>query len=152
MFFVFLSIRPHPGLTRTDTFFPHTRPSQSIRLSPELSGAVSAATAPRVSSSGREAGDQLFRYGSNFGGVGGLSAIAAYNSAERAAVQLDNVDTPHVAPEFVLIGKRPDRKSTRLNSSHSCASRMPSSVCKKTATPALTTPAGQSPPRSPAQA
>src|SRR3546814_1104312 len=51
--------------------------------------------------------DLLFRYGSNFGGVGGLSAIAAYNSAERAAVQLDNVDTPHVAPEFVLIGKRP---------------------------------------------
>src|SRR3546814_2997445 len=25
-----------------------------------------------------------------------------------------------------------DRKSTRLNSSHSCASRMPSSACKKT--------------------
>src|SRR3546814_2879915 len=25
----------------------------------------------------------------------------------------------------------PDRKSTRLNSSHSCASRMPSSACKK---------------------
>src|SRR3546814_10842940 len=27
-----------------------------------------------------------------------------------------------------------DRKSTRLNSSHSCASRMPSSACKKTTT------------------
>src|SRR3546814_17682450 len=39
--------------------------------------------------------------------LGGLSAIAAYNSAERAAVQLDTVATPHVAPEFVLIGKRP---------------------------------------------
>jgi hypothetical protein len=73
----------------------------------DLSGAVAAATAPRASSSGLEAGDQLFRYGSNFGRVGGLSAIAAYNSAERAAVQLDNVDTPHVAPEFVLIGKQP---------------------------------------------
>src|SRR3546814_16875579 len=77
----------------------------------DLSGAVAAATAPRASSSALEAGDQLLRYGSNFGGVGGLSAIAAYNSAERAAVQLDNVDTPHVAPEFVLSGKRPDGKS-----------------------------------------
>src|SRR3546814_10870841 len=27
--------------------------------------------------------------------------------------------------------ERPDRKSTRLNSSHSCAHRMPSSACKK---------------------
>src|SRR3546814_5348637 len=27
--------------------------------------------------------------------------------------------------------QRRDRKSTRLNSSHSCASRMPSSACKK---------------------
>src|SRR3546814_10465205 len=27
--------------------------------------------------------------------------------------------------------KEPDRKSTRLNSSHYCASRMPSSACKK---------------------
>src|SRR3546814_10916047 len=27
--------------------------------------------------------------------------------------------------------ERPDRKSTRLNSSHLCASRMPSSACKK---------------------
>src|SRR3546814_4495965 len=31
-----------------------------------------------------------------------------------------------------VAGDRVDRKSTRLNSSHSCASRMPSSACKKT--------------------
>src|SRR3546814_1518231 len=29
----------------------------------------------------------------------------------------------------------PDRKSTRLNSSHSCATRMPSSACKQKQTP-----------------
>src|SRR3546814_18632557 len=88
-------IRRPPRSTRTDTLFPYTTLFRS------------AATAPRASSSALEAGDQLLRYGSNFGGVGGLSAIAAYNSAERAAVQLDNVDTPHVAPAFVLIGTRP---------------------------------------------
>src|SRR3546814_8352184 len=30
----------------------------------------------------------------------------------------------------ILLAARKDRKSTRLNSSHSCASRMPSSACK----------------------
>ncbi|WP_192876319.1 hypothetical protein [Rhizorhabdus dicambivorans] len=68
---------------------------------------MAAATAPRASNYALEAGDRLLRDGSNFGGVGGLSAIAAYNSAERAALQLDNVDTPHIAADFALIGQRP---------------------------------------------
>src|SRR3546814_7061967 len=34
-------------------------------------------------------------------------------------------------PGLSATGLRVDRKSTRLNSSHSCASRMPSSACKK---------------------
>src|SRR3546814_4373018 len=37
--------------------------------------------------------------------------------------QLDGLDHLELLPR--------DRKSTRLNSSHSCASRMPSSACKK---------------------
>src|SRR3546814_3177477 len=89
-------LRP-PRSTRTDPLFPYTtlfrsgpgKPSGGAAASHhqilDLSGAVAAATAPRASSSALEAGDQLLRYGSNFGGVGGLSAIAAYNSAERAA-------------------------------------------------------------------
>src|SRR3546814_6447929 len=41
-------------------------------------------------------------------------------TAERAAELVRNDVLP-----------KADRKSTRLNSSHSCASRMPSSACKK---------------------
>src|SRR3546814_5642443 len=35
-------------------------------------------------------------------------------------------------PFYRTLGQTQDRKSTRLNSSHKCASRMPSSACKKT--------------------
>src|SRR3546814_12424385 len=95
LFFFFLMILRPPRSTRTDTLFPYTTLFRSGPGKPgggaaashhqilDLSGAVAAATAPRASSSALEAGDQLLRYGSNFGGVGGLSAIAAYNSAER---------------------------------------------------------------------
>src|SRR3546814_1931176 len=41
---------------------------------------------------------------------------------------------PHAAQVVFASGVK-DRKSTRLNSSHSCASRMPSSACKKKSTP-----------------
>src|SRR3546814_9339599 len=53
-------------------------------------------------------------------------------------VELDGV--PVVVPARALFdvagtmrrgAEKPDRKSTRLNSSHKCASRMPSSACKK---------------------
>src|SRR3546814_7882208 len=43
-----------------------------------------------------------------------------------------NIIVPPVARPFER--RREDRKSTRLNSSHSCASRMPSSAWKKTPT------------------
>src|SRR3546814_946849 len=36
------------------------------------------------------------------------------------------------APRYDRSALRADRKSTRLNSSHYCAYRMPSSACKKT--------------------
>src|SRR3546814_8751456 len=46
-------------------------------------------------------------------------------------VAVAEVKQPDSAPDFVFAQKEA-RKSTRLNSSHSCASRMPSSACKKT--------------------
>ena len=44
----------------------------------------------------------------------------------RAGVGVDNVDVPAATRRGVLVVK--DRKSTRLNSSHSSVSRMPSSA------------------------
>src|SRR3546814_3380034 len=62
----------------------------------------------------------------------GAQRVGALNMA--VVVNLDTVRRPvqseqvrHVAQDLAL----GDRKSTRLNSSHSCASRMPSSACKK---------------------
>src|SRR3546814_10461959 len=48
---------------------------------------------------------------------------------EPAAAEQDLLAALRLAPK--LEGALLDRKSTRLNSSHSCASRMPSSACKK---------------------
>src|SRR3546814_8372160 len=44
----------------------------------------------------------------------------------------DEATCPQLEPIYErTVDPRTDRKSTRLNSSHSCASRMPSSACKK---------------------
>src|SRR3546814_3213415 len=63
------------------------------------------------------------------------SALVAHAKVAEAAV----VGYPHdlkgqgiYAYVTLIAGEEPDRKSTRLNSSHSCASRMPSSACKIT--------------------
>src|SRR3546814_5511354 len=69
--------------------------------------------------------------------VGSYKALAAYRM--HATVSAMALDVPVVGFEwdpkvlqlFTYCGKREaciDRKSTRLNSSHSCASRMPSSA------------------------
>ena len=44
---------------------------------------------------------------------------------DKAIADAHNIDT---IPAFLLLHKRKDRKSTRLNSSHSGQSRMPSSA------------------------
>src|SRR3546814_2559906 len=55
--------------------------------------------------------------------------------ARRADGTLDAGPLGYVhGPEDLLVDEpgRPDRQSTRLNSSYSCASHIPSSACKKT--------------------
>src|SRR3546814_2850331 len=54
---------------------------------------------------------------------------ARWRTAGQRESGADQQAVQHVAP---LDGRVQDRKSTRLNSSHYCASRMPSSACKKT--------------------
>src|SRR3546814_2314305 len=51
----------------------------------------------------------------------GAHAQALWHTAHRSAFQRRLIDQPAMAAVL-------DRKSTRLNSSHSCASRMPSSA------------------------
>src|SRR3546814_1556351 len=66
-----------------------------------------------------------------------VSSRAEKRAAEEIANREKCDDFEEFRPLFEGIeadlkgGLRQDRKSTRLNSSHSCASRMPSSACKK---------------------
>src|SRR3546814_3109025 len=77
---------------------------------------------------------QLGRFG--FSGVKATTEVSRLSGGERArlALALITRDAPHM-----LILDEPtnhlDRKSTRLNSSHYCATRMPSSACKKKSYP-----------------
>src|SRR3546814_1257136 len=60
-----------------------------------------------------------------------LVSAAGEARFDDAMTRLDNYWAPPGAQaEFCAAASR-DRKSTRLNSSHSCASSMPSSACKK---------------------
>src|SRR3546814_9989523 len=61
-------------------------------------------------------------------GIGGGHAIEAYRSGKRLGhVQGDDFSARFACKADTLVGSL-DRKSTRLNSSHYCASRMPSSA------------------------
>src|SRR3546814_2744928 len=112
-------IRRPPRSTRTDTLFPYTTLFRSARLPRGVVG-------PLVND---EFGDVTFT----------LYALKAKGVPQRELVreaeQLRNrlLRVPGVK-KVVIIGERPerifvqDRKSTRMNSSHSCASRMPSSA------------------------
>src|SRR3546814_4954184 len=57
-----------------------------------------------------------------------VSGAAIYDSNAAGASKARAAARGLVQEEMEF---RPDRKSTRLNSSHYCASRMPSSACKK---------------------
>src|SRR3546814_13871624 len=110
--------RPTPRSTRTDTLFPYTTLFRSNIGTRQLCrdrganvvdtdydrAAIAQAIQAQVAR-GHVASDPLYGDGA---------------AGERIA------DILATAP--LSIGKRLDRKSTRLHSSHSCASRMPSSA------------------------
>src|SRR3546814_6951060 len=55
--------------------------------------------------------------------------------AEMARIGFADVKAYAIGPDsypWVTMARKPDRKSKRLNSRHSCESRMPHAACKKT--------------------
>src|SRR3546814_8877801 len=56
-----------------------------------------------------------------------ITLAEARSARDAARKQVAHAVDPNAAKRQARI----DRKSTRLNSSHSCATRMPSSACKK---------------------
>src|SRR3546814_20874787 len=98
--FFFFMIRRPPSSTRTDTLFPYTTRFRALALVRREERLQRVAVL-----------DRLF--------------------GPRVAARLVGAEPDHVG-HVLVCGHQParmgDRKSTRLNSSHSCASRMPSSA------------------------
>src|SRR3546814_2071100 len=115
-----LMIRRPPRSTRTDTLVPYTSLFRSeVELAEQLVVCRHLALALKDADRHR----RLIVVGGriDLALLGRDGGVAVDHAREHAAQRLD----------------AEDRKSTRLNSSHSCAPRMPSSACKKT-TPNIT--------------
>src|SRR3546814_10096726 len=112
-------IRPPPRSTRTDTLFPYTALFRSqVFLEPE--GLDSILVYPNGISTSLPADVQLAM----------LRTMEGLETVEMVvpgyAVEYDHIDPRALDRTFQV--RAIDRKSTRLNSSHQCASRMPSSA------------------------
>src|SRR3546814_9201234 len=106
-------IRRPPRSTRTDTLFPYTTLFRSIQRA-----AVEVA---------RERAEQLHDVAAHQRLAAGQAQLAHALAHEGAAhaVELLQGENLRLGQERHVLR---DRKSTRLNSSHYCASRMPSSA------------------------
>src|SRR3546814_3378342 len=103
-------IRLPPRSTRTDTLFPDTTLFRSCGFARLFDGVAGAAQQVAQRREGR--------------------FIRLVNADDDAAHRRRQITSHHLDIEGRAVHPT-DRKSTRLNSSHYCASRMPSSACKK---------------------
>src|SRR3546814_7372376 len=128
-FFFFLMIRRPPRSTRTDTLFPYTTLFRSLELV-DKDGVLKDEMPPIQRWLNRLLALPIALQNSIFDEF--LALIETRVSAARDAGCLDVgvetilVDRATLVDDVVL--RTEDRKSTRLNSSHYCASRMPSSA------------------------
>src|SRR3546814_14754933 len=116
----FLMLRRPPRSTRTATLFPYTTLFRSILTTPF----VNLALVPEAASSlllplriGHARAFAAFALGEPIAAADAHAWGIANRVVEPAALR----------PAALEVASR-DRRSTRLNSSHSCASRMPSSA------------------------
>src|SRR3546814_1476957 len=116
--------RQPPRSTRTDTLFPYTTLFRSGRCGerPEIA-AVQAVAPIRVHEENLVGRDDAAPFPN---GQRSMHPILLARSADRLSVNGDGD-----AVEAHMLSWQRERTSRRLNSSHKCASRMPSSACKK---------------------
>src|SRR3546814_1986999 len=113
IFFVFLMLRHPPSCTRIDALFPYTTPFRSAVIRDAFGEPCPEKREELRLARGNAAADE------NSLRQGGEHQIVAERGQCIGGLRPDG-----------MIGRYVDRKSTRLNSSHSCASRMQSSACK----------------------
>src|SRR3546814_8582145 len=110
-------MRLPPRSTRTDTLLPYTTLFRSWHRFPHNFSHLFAG--------GYGAGYYSYKWAE----VLSADAYSAFEESADAAPDQPRETLDAATGQRFL--KEIDRKSTRLNSSHSCASRMPSSDCKK---------------------
>src|SRR3546814_8820253 len=115
-------IRRPPRSTRTDTLFPYT----TLFLSQTVREKFSCRDCEKIT-------QPPAPFHVTPRGLFGPGFLAMLLFEKFGAHQPLNRQRDRYAREGVdlSLSTLADRKSTRLNSSHSCASRMPSSACKK---------------------
>src|SRR3546814_1058479 len=112
-------IRRPPRSTRTDTLFPYTTLFRSDGFTDELAKGVVDLALERaeLAATGLH---QFMLFGEN-------NATPERSHVDFSIEDQERTQPVHPAPRMGTCFIHGDRKSTRLNSSHSCAARMPSS-------------------------
>src|SRR3546814_10406862 len=88
---------------------------------------IGARTLEQLADLARQQDSSLFRAVPLMSGKGGGNLARFAELIQQMAHEAQILSLPELIDHVV---HHRDRKSTRLNSSHSCASRMPSSACK----------------------
>src|SRR3546814_9410328 len=122
MFFCLMIRRP-PRATRTYTLVPYTTRFRSLRLEQVSGGDVVGDCPGRQQVVERHGVAAVADRAGVLDQVGELGHPGRVVGVDRGQVGIRRLG---VAGELLDVAE--DRKSTRLNSSHSCASRMPSSA------------------------
>src|SRR3546814_4129654 len=123
-------IRRPPRSTRTDTLFPYTTLFRSTLFGKSSTGGAVLFTPIKPSN---EFGGYIDTQIGNYDMLELQGALNVPIIKDVLAVRFvgDVARRDGFTKSLSTGQKQEDRKSTRLNSSHSCASRMPSPVCTK---------------------
>src|SRR3546814_20410037 len=116
-------LRP-PRSTRTDTLFPYTTLFRSAQYRRRTSAGVAIGRRYHLSATQRYATDHLT------GAAAGCGIERQADQGAQGAGEFNPVARLGLGDDLTAErrGRRTDRKSTRLNSSHSCATSMPYSA------------------------
>src|SRR3546814_10715134 len=125
--------RPHPKSTRTATLFPYTPLFRSpvVRRRPLALDRIDA----RLGQYSYDAGTPIAEgtwAGAYWSAQTALTALDIVLAGERSAFAFCRPPGHHAGADYLggycYLNNAADRKSTRLNSSHYCATSMPSSA------------------------
>src|SRR3546814_5890492 len=122
-------IRRPPRSTRTDTLFPYTTLFRSLSLQPQLRAYARSSKAEHAAL--LQLAHWIYRYGSPVHAE--IREAPDVGRAPQALLWVEIAASLRLFGDYAALRETlgddlVDRKSTRLNSSHTCAARLPSST------------------------